>query len=261
MGPLPTVSPAAAAISPAQTALLELLAEQPRPVALSTLAPLAGLHENTVRGHLDALHRAGLARREQAVPDGRGRPAWLWSIAGAAATSEYAALATALVRSVRRVSTDPVRDALEAGREWGRERMRTHRPADRARGTGAHPTAAAPARRAVVQLLDAAGFAPQADARDARVALTRCPLLEAARLDTDVVCSVHLGLVQGALDELEVEDAGTELHPFAERGACVLHLRARARTDDGDRATTTDPAAPTTSTAPSCTSDPSGTAR
>lgn len=54
-------------------------------------------------------------------------------------------------------------------------------------------------------MLDEVGFAPQADARSSVVRLTRCPLLEEAHRYPDV--------------------DGTELLPFAEPGACRLHLR------------------------------------
>jgi hypothetical protein len=38
---------------------------------------------------------------------------------------------------------------------------------------------------------------------------------------------VHLGLAQGALEEYGAEPAGARLLPFAEPGACRLHLAAR----------------------------------
>jgi predicted ArsR family transcriptional regulator len=81
----------------------------------------------------------------------------------------------------------------------------------------------------VVSLLDAVGFAPQPDARSSTVRLTRCPLLEAAHKHPDVVCGVHLGLARGALEEYGADPDGTELLPFAEPGACRLHLMRRSR--------------------------------
>ena len=84
------------------------------------------------------------------------------------------------------------------------------------------------ARREVVSLLDEVGFAPQPDARSSTVRLTRCPLLEAAHKHPDVVCGVHLGLARGALEEYGADPDGTELLPFAEPGACRLHLMRRS---------------------------------
>ena len=73
------------------------------------------------------------------------------------------------------------------------------------------------------------GFEPEADATATTVRLTRCPLLEAAHRSPEVVCSVHLGLVSGALEEYGADPEGSDLVPFAEPGACLLHLQARKR--------------------------------
>jgi predicted ArsR family transcriptional regulator len=70
--------------------------------------------------------------------------------------------------------------------------------------------------------LERLGFAPETEPAATSVRLTCCPLLEAARRQPDVVCGVHLGIVQGALAEWGVPAQQTELSPFAERGACRL---------------------------------------
>ncbi len=54
--------------------------------------------------------------------------------------------------------------------------------------------------------------------------LRTCPLLDAARRHPEVVCQVHLGLVDGALAAHEVTAPGARLEPFARPGACVLTL-------------------------------------
>jgi predicted ArsR family transcriptional regulator len=85
----------------------------------------------------------------------------------------------------------------------------------------------------VVSLLEGLGFAPSTDARVSVVKLHRCPLLEAAHRNPEVVCSVHLGLVRGALDELGADSARTEgiaLQPFSEPGACRLDMLPRSTT-------------------------------
>ena len=78
--------------------------------------------------------------------------------------------------------------------------------------------------RAVVQLLDGLGFAPQPDARHVVVRLTRCPLLEAARRHPEIVCGVHLGIVRGALEVYGGEAERADLLAFSEPGACLLDL-------------------------------------
>ena len=57
--------------------------------------------------------------------------------------------------------------------------------------------------------------------------LRRCPLLDTARAYPEVVCSLHLGLVRGALERVGADPDVAALEPFAERGACRLDLRAR----------------------------------
>lgn len=163
--------------------------------------------------------RDGLATRSPAEPSGRGRPAWLYRATEADPQSrEYAGLASALAQAIHHRSPHPVEDAVSAGREWGRDLAR-----ERGATREANPTAA---RRQVVALFDDLGFAPESDSRAAGARLTRCPLLEAAHKYPDVVCGVHLGLTQGALEAYGGDPEGARLEPFTEPGACRLRLLA-----------------------------------
>lgn len=207
-------------LSATRLALLEMLEEGPVPVTLAGLVRRSGLHENTVRGHLEALAADGLVVRRRAEPAGRGRPAWLWASARTGESADHAGLlaglAAALATTVQRTSPDPHASAVRAGREWGRDRASARPLAPGGDGDAA--------RRRVVDLLDEAGFAPRADRSAGWVRLTRCPLLATARRHPDIVCGVHLGLVQGALAEYGADAAAAELVPFAEPGACLLRL-------------------------------------
>ena len=213
-GPRPAPSSPVTGLSRSRAALLETLRGQSSPTSIAALAAHTGLHENTLRGHLEGLEQDGLVTRRREAPEGRGRPAWLWSAVGSR-PSEYAGLAAALATAIQRTSSDPAADAALAGRDWGRTLVRD-RPA---RPSGS--------RALVRDLMVELDFGPVVDeAADGPVRLTRCPLLEVARRHTDVVCSVHAGLAAGALEESG--DTATEvvLEPFAEPGACLLHLRA-----------------------------------
>jgi predicted ArsR family transcriptional regulator len=198
--------------------LLETLRDQPEPTTIAALVAATGLHANTVREHLEALERRGLVSRRKARANGRGRPAWLYFALGdePSPRSEYAGLASTLAAAITRSSDTPREDAIAAGTEWGHELARDH-----GRPDGAGPVAA---RREVLALLEDIGFAPEYVGAGSAVRLTRCPLLEAAHRYPDVVCGVHLGIVRGALEEYDVDAAGTDLVPFAEPGACRLHL-------------------------------------
>jgi len=225
-GPRSARTPAVATLSRARRALLELLEKQGRPTTLATLVELSGLHENTVRGHLEGLAGEGLVTRERDAPRGRGRPAWLWRPRPTTA-DEYAGLAAALARTLRRTSEHAEDDAIDAGHDWGHS-LAAARAVER--GEGVHAT------ERVRDLLESLGFAPEdgSDERDAaadtaELRLTRCPLLEAAQEEPAIVCNVHLGLVVGALEEYGATEPDAQLLPFAEPGACVLRLNGGRR--------------------------------
>ena len=214
-GPAPRAATPPQTGSRAAAVVLELLEAQPGPATVADLAAQAGQHPNTIREHLDTLVDEGLARRERATTEGRGRPSWLYAaLPPREPAPEYAGLATALAMQIARSSKAPREDALEAGTAWG---------ADLA-GRADEPGSPARARLAVVELLEDLGFDPQADPRTTHVRLRQCPLLEAAKAQPEVVCGVHLGLVRGALQRWDTRSDATSLEPFAEPGACLLHL-------------------------------------
>jgi predicted ArsR family transcriptional regulator len=230
LGPRPaSTSRAAEAPGRAASGILEVLEEFGTPATVATVAGRTGQHVNTVREHLDALVGAQLVERTPQPASGRGRPAWLYAVVASDAprAPEYAGLATALAMQLAATSPDPERDAAHAGEAWGR-RLAADDPS-------ARRTAAA-ARRGAVEVLDRLGFEPTTDDRATTARLTRCPLLDAAKEQPDVVCSVHLGIVRGALDAWGAPDEPAALVPFAEPGACLLHLGRAAvsrRTDRG----------------------------
>lgn len=220
-----------------RAAVLDALAGTAEPVTVTDLAGRLGQHPNTVREHLDALVGVGRVERQRARPVGRGRPAWLYRIAGPAPVDaghgepgvaglgsfgrsgdEYAALALALIDQLASTSPDPRAMALEAGTRWGRT-LAEH-PQRPGRG-------AAEAAAAVVELLADLRFGPEPAPDGRTVRLTTCPLLDAARLQPDLVCGVHLGIVRGVLEQLDGNPDGADLVPFAEPGACLLTLPDR----------------------------------
>lgn len=229
LGPDPVRGWVGPALSGPRGTVLERLQDAAQPVTIADLAAELGVHPNTAREHLDALVDRGLAVRERAPAQGRGRPAWRYAAAGNpepdVRVRDYAGLAGALAGHLSRTAGDPAAEGLAAGREWGRSLMagRSQQPAETP-------------RHRVVGLLTELGFAPEADPEASTAALRRCPLLDAARQYPEVVCQVHLGIVQGALEHSGGDPRPTALLPFAEPGACRLHLDTtmvdRSRTDD-----------------------------
>lgn len=220
-GPLPALPEAPPQpLSGARRTVLETLQTYAAPVTLAELGEATALHVNTLREHLEGLEAEGRVRRRRAAPSGRGRPAWLYEAMAEAPhrrAMEHAGLATALAAAIHRTSADPRADAVEAGVGWGRELVSGDVPPGGAESDRE-------GRRRVVGLLDELGFAPEPDATDTEVRLTRCPLLDAARRYPDVVCGVHLGIVRGALETWDRPTDGVELLAFSEPGACRLRL-------------------------------------
>lgn len=221
LGPAPVRGSIGPSLSGPRGTVLERLQCSPRPVTIAGLAEELGVHPNTAREHLDALVARGLATREQAPAQGRGRPAWRYAAAvdqpePDPRVRDYAGLAAALAGHLVRTAADPAAQGLAAGREWGRALAR-----DRAiPSVGPRATP----RHRVVALMDDLGFSPDADAAATTVALRSCPLLDTARQYPQVVCQVHLGLVRGVLEHHGGDPRPTALLPFAEPGACRLHL-------------------------------------
>jgi predicted ArsR family transcriptional regulator len=54
--------------------------------------------------------------------------------------------------------------------------------------------------------------------------LRHCPFREVAEAHRDVVCAVHLGLMQGALAEMRAPLTADRLEPFVEPSLCVARL-------------------------------------
>lgn len=200
---------------PAATAVLVVLRGQPDPVGIGALAQILRKHPNTLREQIAWLLRNGFIRRVAAPSEGRGRPAWLYEATTAPDPQEtYADLAAELAWQIVSKSAEPLQDALHAGRHWGDRVARDAAP------TGPGPAA----RAAVVRVMDQLGYAPDIDGAD-DVILRHCPMLQVAHEYPDVVCNVHLGLVQALLAHHGDEPASAELEPFSGPGTCTLRFR------------------------------------
>lgn len=199
--------------SPTRERILELVGNADQGLALSAIAATTGLHENTVRAHLEALLEDGYLLRKAAEATGRGRPAWIWFPAETQ-ESTYAALASVLAEQLVHSADDPRAASIAAGRRWGQSL-----------GTGPEAThlPAQPAETLVLNSLEAMGFAP-AVSEDHSITLNACPLIGAAEKNPGIVCNVHLGMVRGLLESAGTSSEGTELKPFASKHTCQLEL-------------------------------------
>lgn len=190
------------------------------PLDADELAERVGLHRNTVRAHLGVLERAGLVVRETERSGRPGRPRVRYLAAPEQETG-YLLLSRILSEQLARSRARVADRMVEAGRAWGRSEM-----AARSSGEGRRE-----ALEAVVSLLDALGFAPEVrrGRGEVRVLLRACPFRRVAEEHPEVVCSVHLGLIRGALEAAGASSLRADLEPFVEPEFCVAHVRGDAR--------------------------------
>ena len=195
------------------------------PLTVQQVAAATGIHVSTARFHLDGLVGEGLAERRVEVRQTPGRPRMLYAASAAASNPRsyrlLAEMLTGLVASLDGTGAA----AKEAGRAWGRHLV--DRPSPSARGgSGA-------ALRELDRLMNSLGFQPQSSSPDAEgrveIRLGNCPFREVAMQHADVVCGLHLGVMQGALKEWRVPVTAKSLKPFVAPNLCIAHLRIAAK--------------------------------
>lgn len=200
--------------------MLDVLAEQPDPVGIGAITRKVRRHPNTVREQLNWLIDRGLVIRHRVPGGGRGRPAWHYEAVGPKpGKADFAELAADLAWRMGRSVRPPKPDvSLRRGRKWGKELAATR---------GSERQASAKQARAVtVDLIADLGFAPVADENNDAITLHRCPLLQAAHEFPQVVCTMHRGLVEGALEVHGGDPSHVTLEPFGEPDGCALRLLA-----------------------------------
>jgi predicted ArsR family transcriptional regulator len=212
------------ALGDSRARVLGVLQDAGTALGVADVAEAVGLHPNTTRFHLDGLVEAGLVQRASEDRETPGRPRTLYSArpeAGRAGPRSYRLLAQILTSYLASQARQPGAAALTAGTEWGR--YLAQRPAPFRRATVEQAT------DQLVQVLDEVGFAPEAvtSGRKRQVLLHHCPFREAAEQHREVVCSVHLGLMRGLLEESGAPLQAQRLDPFVEPSLCVAHLSAR----------------------------------
>ncbi|HVV31112.1 MAG TPA: helix-turn-helix domain-containing protein [Mycobacteriales bacterium] len=220
---LTDAQPAGSAFGESRTRVLVALQDSDAPMDVGAVAATVQLHPNTVRFHLDALTDAGLVARAVEHRDQPGRPRTLYSASpeGARLGRRSYRLLAEILAGYLDAHPHPGQAARQAGEEWGR--FLADRPIPYQR------TDTAASVRQLVDVLGDIGFAPEvvAAGRRRQVHLHHCPFREAAEKHPDVVCSVHLGLMQGLLGEIGAPVTTDRLDPFVEPHLCVAHLKAR----------------------------------
>lgn len=212
-------------------------------MSVAELAERIGLHQNTVRAHLDLLVRSGLVTRRTEQRATPGRPREVFEATGAPeGDRNYQLLAQVLAGRLTDLTQDAATEAAAAGRRW----VESAPPGATSPGGTTAPGGATvpPARTApdappgtslplsptdpdvapVLRMLRTSGFAPELSPDGSAILLHHCPFLEVAREHPDVVCGVHLGLIQGELARTGGRLAATRILPFVHPTTCAAPL-------------------------------------
>lgn len=206
---------------PRHAEVLDALRHADAPLSVADVARQLGIHVNTARFHLDALVASGAAITALESSSGPGRPRTVYRPRPGmdrGGIRSYQLLAQILLSHLSSAGPGAADDATQAGRAWGGFLVGAPPPFQ-------HLTDEAAVGQ-LTGLLDELGFAPVAEPGTvpAVIRLRHCPFLELAEGYDQLVCRIHLGLMQGALAELRTSVAATRLEPFAEPDACLARL-------------------------------------
>ena len=176
-------------------ALYREIAGSTAPRSASELADALGLHPNTVRLHLERLRDAGLIEVEAIHRGTVGRPQHRYSLAPGAPGLGFDppahVLLSGLLAALAEATGADGSAARATGRAWGRK--------------AAERTSEQSCLALLAQELDHLGFEPAADDTatlngSTRIEFLHCPFRELAEAYPDLVCNLHLGIVEGVAE-------------------------------------------------------------
>ncbi len=194
-----------------------------RPVSVRELSTRLSLHPNTLRPHLRRLEEAGLVASETRKSPTVGRPQTLYIALDREGREgrDYRLLADIL--SGLLTGQRQRERATELARDWGAYLIGRSVPKPGAR----RPSG--PNLAVLQEALDEAGFDPRFRRRSSRtveITLRECPFRDLLEEHRELVCAVHLGLVEGMLSASRPPMRLTSFEPRADR-TTVCRLVAR----------------------------------
>jgi predicted ArsR family transcriptional regulator len=205
--------------------VLRTLRASTAPMTIIEIAEVLGVHANTVRFHLDSLVGDGQVEQVEPGRKGPGRPPLMFQAVrqmDRGGIRHYKLLAEILSLGLA-ADEDPSAKALAAGRAWG-QKVEAGLEAEAQEATAS----ADDSIERLVDVLDELGFAPELRMSNGekQVGLRHCPFLELAETGSKVICPVHLGLMQGALETWSAPVTVDRLEPFVEPDLCLAHLKS-----------------------------------
>jgi predicted ArsR family transcriptional regulator len=203
-----------------RSGVLRVLRAATAPMSIIAIADELDVHPNTVRFHLDTLVNTGRVEQVAADRRGPGRPALMFQATrrmDPGGLRRYRVLAEILASGLAN-DEDAEAKALAAGQAWGRQL----KPPPQSTET----LDVEESIEHLVDLLDDFGFAPERGG-DEQVRLRHCPFLELAETRKAVICPIHLGIMQGALETWAAPVTVDRLQAFVEPDLCLAHLGPR----------------------------------
>lgn len=215
---------------PSRAELLGALRHADKPLTVPELADITGLHENTVRGHLDILISAGYVQRQKQPRHEPGRPRHSYTTTAAGSIdpevpeSEFDPL-----RMLTRILADQVAHAAPDVSRWteaaAEDWMLNHNPNPQRRVIHSDDDAL----EVVAGVLAGRGRPPQANRETRSVTLHACPYADVAREQQQVVCAAHLGMVNGVLASMQSPVEAHFLSIDPQTPLCVIQLAENPR--------------------------------
>jgi predicted ArsR family transcriptional regulator len=201
--------------------IVRLLRTSSEPRSITSIADELGVHPNTVRFHLDALLRGGRVEQVFSETVGPGRPPALFRASRGmdpTGPTNYRLLATMLASHFSTSTDDAASAAAELGRSWGPSLIqpRPHRAPSKTQSVSE-----------LIGVLEDLGFRPEPPDRRRvkQVRLRHCPFHDIVQTHGDMICALHLGLMQGALAAMRGPVTVGRLDPIVEPDLCVAHLQ------------------------------------
>ena len=204
-----------------RTHIIQILRDAKEPLSVVQVADMVGIHANTARFHLESLVDAGMATREAEASAQPGRRRILYSGTLPNQTHEraqgYRLLAEILTSTIANKFPEVGKEMYDVGLQWGS--YLTSRPAP------FETLDEEEIGHRVMDKLDALWFAPELKSSPRpHMLLHNCPFIDSAREAPDVVCRLHVGMINGSLAELRSTRRVVELDPMVRPHTCRAWL-------------------------------------
>jgi predicted ArsR family transcriptional regulator len=198
-------------------ACFEVIADAGRPLAVAEVSAAVGLHQNTVRPHLDRLCEVGLLEVSTELRGTVGRPQHRYRVREAAPSLDlsprnYHLLSELLGTLASKLARAD--DAVDVGRQWA-----AHLAARETPDPGVPSDDAVELIRAT---FDHLGFDPLVEG--SRVTFTHCPFRELAEAHPEIICSLHRGLCEGMVAMADGTAKLRAFHPLGSPDPCTAVL-------------------------------------